>query len=135
MALSHVEPERTGNVLQKCKEQGQPGCLTKHFNVEFETDHKIMTAELGRMWSLPSSMVVAYQYRAFPNTPCDDRLGLVVAAGATAVQNEELEEDHKLSLSGWAESLGMSAEDLQGMALFDDRQKDRVQSLAGKFAG
>jgi len=135
MALSHVEPERTGKVLTECKAQGQPGCLSKLFNAEFETDHKIMTAELGRMWSLPSSMVAAYQYRAFPNTPCDDRLGLVVAAGVTAVQNEELEEDHKSSLSDWPESLGISAEDLQGMALFDDRQKDRVQSLAGRFAG
>jgi len=135
MALSHIEPTRTDRVLKKHCEPGQDHSLGDLFNLEFETDHRIMTAELGRTWSLPPSMVAAYQYRAFPNTPCDDRLGLVVAAGVTAVQNEELDEDSRTNLSAWTELLGISAEDIQGMAHFDDRQKDRVQSLAGKFAG
>jgi HD-like signal output (HDOD) protein len=133
MALTHIEPVRTCRVLRAHREQGQPDSLAGLLNQEFGTDHKIMTAELGRIWSLPQPMVAAYQYRAFPKTPCDERLGLVVAAGITAVENEELDENRRSSLAPWSETLGIAAEDMQGMAAFGDRQKDRVQSRAGNM--
>lgn len=133
MALVHIEPTRSCKVLKAHCEQGQPHGLSILFNEEFDTDHKIMTAELGRIWSLPSPMLAAYQYRAFPNTACDERLGLVVAAAVAAVENVGLEKEQHRSLSPWADELGISADDMQSMAVFGDSQKERVQSLAGNM--
>lgn len=134
MALSHIEPQRTGKVLKQHLEEMLPDSLATLLNAEFATDHKIMTAELGRSWSLPSPMISAYQYRAFPDMPCDDRLGLVVAAGVTAVENGELQEEQRKSLAPWAEKLGIAAEHMESMAIFGDRQNERVQSLVGRLA-
>lgn len=133
MALVHIEPTRSCKVLKAHCEQGQPHGLSILFNEEFDTDHKIMTAELGRIWSLPSPMLAAYQYRAFPNTACDERLGLVVAAAVAAVENVGLEKEQHRTLSPWADELGISADDMQSMAVFGDSQKERVQSLAGNM--
>jgi len=133
MALVHIEPIRTCNVLKAHCDQDPPHGLSILFNEEFDTDHKIMTAELGRIWSLPSPMLAAYQYRAFPNTACDERLGLVVAAAVAAVENAGLEEEQRRSLSPWADELGISADDIQSMAVLGDSQKERVQSLAGNM--
>lgn len=133
MALTHIEPVRTCLVLRTHGEQRQTESLASLFNLEFETDHRVMTAELGRVWSLPKPMVAAYLYRAFPMTHCDHRLGLIVAAGVAAVQNANLEDDRRCSLASSSQALGMAAEDIQGMAVFGDLQKDRVQSLAGKM--
>lgn len=133
MALVHIEPTRSCKVLNAHCKQGQPHGLAILFNEEFDTDHKIMTAELGRIWSLPLPMLAAYQYRAFPNMACDERLGLIVAAGAVAVENVGLEEEQRRSLSPWADELGVSASDIQSMAVFGDSQKERVQSLAGNM--
>ncbi len=130
MALSHIEPVRTGKVLKAHQEQGQQESLSKLFLLELKTNHRILTAELGRIWSLPAPMVAAYQYRAFPDSHCDDRLGLVVAAGVTAVENAELDEELRGSLSAWSEPLGITGDDIQSMAIFGDQQKDRVESLA-----
>ncbi len=130
MALTHIEPERTNGVLKTHREKGHDDSLADLFQQEFETDHKIVTAELGRIWSLPSPMVASYQYRAFPQAHCDYRLGLVVAAGVTAVENAEREEQHYSSLSQWSTELGIDADDIQDMAILSDRQKERVQSLA-----
>lgn len=133
MALVHIEPLRSCKVLRAHREQGQPHGLAILFNEEFDTDHKIMTAELSRIWSLPSPMLAAYQYRAFPNTACEDRLGLVVAAAVAAVENAGLEEQQRMSLSPWADELDISAGEMQKMAIFGDSQKERVQSLAGNM--
>lgn len=114
-------------------EQVQHGSLTQWFQQEFNTDHKIMTAELARLWSLPAPMVAAYHYRAFPTTPCANRLGLVVSAGIAAVQNADLPEDRRIDLTPWSESLEIAADDIQNMAAFGERQKSRVQSLAGRM--
>ena len=81
MALVHMEPRRANSVLAKHGKEEKPDTLSSLFLDEFATDHKIMTAELARVWSLPAPMLAAYQYRAFPQTNCEERLGPVVAAG------------------------------------------------------
>ncbi len=133
MALTHMEPARTNGVLKTHREHDRSDALADLFDQEFETDHKIVTAELGRIWSLPAPMVAAYQYRAFPEAHCDDRLGLVVAAGVTAVENAERDEQQHCSLSRWSGELGIDEEEIQDMAILSDRQKERVQSLASKM--
>jgi len=133
MALTHIEPARTNAVLKTHREHDRDDALADLFDQEFETDHKIVTAELGRIWSLPAPMVAAYQFRAFPEAHCDDRLGLVVAAGVTAVENAERDEQQCCSLSSWSNALGIDEEEIQDMAILSDRQKERVQSLASKM--
>lgn len=133
MALTHIEADRSCQVLMHNDEQIESGSLTRWFQEEFKTDHKIMTAELARLWSLPSPMIAAYHSRAFPGTQSEYRLGLVVNAGVTAVQNSELPEDRWQSLEPWADALGMSAADIQRMASISERQKERVRSLAGRL--
>ena len=133
MALTHIEPTRTNQVLKQHREDDCANSLALLFNKEFSTDHMIVTAELGRIWSLPVPMVAAYQYRAFPNSHCEYRLGLVVAAGVAAVENAEREVDQQTSLATWSEQLGVDALDIQDMAMLGERQKERVQSLASKM--
>ena len=133
MALTHIEADRSCEVLMHNDEQVDSGSLTRWFQDEFKTDHKIMTAELARLWSLPAPMIAAYQSRACPDAVCEHRLGLVVNAGVTAVQNTEVPEDRWQSLQPWAEELGISAADIQGMAAIGERQKERVRSLAGRL--
>lgn len=133
MALTHIEPVRTNRVLKAHRECDGSDTLAALFNKEFSTDHKIVTAELGRIWSLPPAMVAAYQCRAFPDAQCDFRLGLVVAAGVTAVENAECDEEHQSDLEVLAGQLGIDANDIQSMAMLSDRQKERVQSLARKM--
>ncbi len=133
MALTHIEPARTDSVLKSHRENERQDSLADLFDREFDTDHKIVTAELGRIWSLPAPMVAAYQYRAFPEAHCDDRLGLVVAAGVTAVENAERDENQYCSLSRWAGELGIDEEEIQDMAILSERQKERVQSLASNM--
>lgn len=135
MALSHIEPVRTNKVLEAHREPGQQKGLSELFLSELETSHRILTAELARIWSLPAPMVAAYQYRAFPHSHCDDRLGLVVAAGVTAVENTDLDEDLHGSLLSWSEPLGIAADDIQNMAILGNQQRDRVDSLARNMTG
>ena len=132
MALTHIEADRSCEVLKLNDEQVEPGSLTRWFKGEFSTDHKIMTAELARLWSLPASMIDAYHYRAYPDTPSANRLGLVVDAAVTAVQNIGLPEERQQSLQASAEALGISEAELQSMASISERQKERVKSLAGR---
>lgn len=134
MALVHMEPKRASAVLVAHKAQNEPDTLTKLFLEEFATDHKIMTAELARVWSLPAPMLAAYQYRAFPQSHCEQRLGAVVAAAAAAVENTEMEPEQQTSLNSWAVMLGLEAEDMQEMAVFSDKQKERVGSLVSNMA-
>jgi HD-like signal output (HDOD) protein len=135
MALSHIEPVRTNKVLEAHREPGQQKSLSELFLSELETSHRILTAELARIWSLPAPMVAAYQYRAFPHSHCDDRLGLVVAAGVTAVENTNLDEDLRGSLLSWSEPLGITADEIQSMAILGNQQRDRVNSLARNMTG
>ena len=133
MALTHIEPVRTNEVLKEHREHDRSDTLAELFDREFETDHKIVTSELGRIWSLPAPMVAAYQYRAFPNSHCEYRLGLVVAAGVTAVENAERDESDHSSVALWSAELGVDADEIQSMAILSDRQKERVQSLASNM--
>lgn len=133
MALVHMEPNRVNVVLAAHAQQAKPDTLSELFLNEFATDHKIMTAELARVWSLPEPMLIAYQYRAFPQSHCDERLGAVVAAGVVAVENTEVEEEQRISLDAWAVMLGLDGEDMQEMAELSPRQKDRVHSLVSNM--
>jgi len=133
LALAHMEPVRTSAVLMSHRAQAQPNSLADVFSEEFDTDHRVMTAELARTWSLPAPMVSAYQYRAFPAIECDHRLGLVISAGAAAVENTESEEGAQVDLGTWAAELGIAVNDLLGMAEFGEKQKERVRSLASNM--
>lgn len=133
MAITHIEAERSCQVLMHNDERVEPGSLTRWFQEEFNTDHKAMTAELAKLWSLPAPMIAAYHHRARPDTQCEHRLGLVVCAGVAAVQNIEFHDEQPLSLAPWADELGMSSEEIQRLAVFSKRQQERVRSLAGRL--
>ena len=133
MALAHLYPPQINTVLSKIRTRAAEQTLAQSLLDEFDTDHRIMTAELGRSWSLPGPMVAAYQYRAFPDSHCDTRLGMAVAAAVVAVENTDLEEDERDSLGTWADLLGIEADEIQDMAVFGDRQQERVRSLASNM--
>lgn len=135
LALVHLEPARTNAVLVAHRDTAEPNSLASLFDDELSTDHKIMTAEVARNWSLPDPMVHAYQFRAFPDSECDHPLGVVVAAGTLAVENSEVEEEQRANLDSWAAQLDMDAEELQDLAVLSERQKERVQSLASNMSG
>jgi len=134
MALTHIEPVRTAVVLKAHREKGNQDSLTDLFDRQFGTNHRFLTAELGRIWSLPIPMVAAYHYRAFPESHCEDRLGYVVAAGVTAVSNVPLDEEQHSSLTPWCGKLGIPPDELQAMAIFGEQETDRVRSLASNMA-
>ncbi len=134
MALAHIDPVRTGLALDKHNERREPNALAGLLEDELGSNHKSMTAELARAWSLPAPMVAAYQFRANPSSQCEERLCALVAAGVTAVGNTELEEEQRDSLKYWSNFLGIDAEALQQTAMLGDRQKDGVQSLATRLA-
>jgi len=133
MALVHLAPKATNAVLIAHREQAMPNMLAKLFVDALETDHRNMTAVLARTWSLPAPMVAAYQYLARPEPDRECRLGIVLAAAAAAVGNNLFDEELHLDLEPWALKLDIPAEDLQAMAVFGDRQQDRIQSLAKKM--
>ena len=133
MALANIETDRTNNVLQVHGKNSESGNLSSLLRNEFESDHRIMTLELARFWSLPEPMIAAYHYRAFPDTAPVDRLALILAVSAAAVGNTEVNEDQQTDLEQWAGEFSLTSKDLQKMAVFGDRQKERVQSLAGNM--
>ena len=135
LALANMEPERTNAVLMRHRDSDQRESLSSMFVREFDTDHRIVTSELARTWSLPEPMVEAYQYRAFPESACEHRLGFVVAAGVVAVGNAESGNDSGAGLSQWADELGMTVDALQKLAMVGEKQKDRVESVASNMTG
>jgi HD-like signal output (HDOD) protein len=130
MALAHMEPKRTNSVLAAHIKLATPDTLSELCLEEFATDHRILTAELARVWSLPEPMLGAYQYRAYPQLRCEERLGAVLSAAIVAVENSELSPEQQISLEPWAVILGMDVGELQEMATLSQRQEERVQSLA-----
>ncbi len=135
MALAHMEPKRTNAVLRAHHKKSGHGNLGSLLVDEFGTDHRIMTAELARFWSLPAPMIEAYRHRAFPETACEERLAAVVVAGAAAVGNTEFDKEDRIDLGPWAKTFDLTAEELQKMAIFSDRQQERVRSLASNMTG
>ncbi len=134
LALAHMEPAKTNQILVAHQDSAESNSLSRSFYEELNTDHRIMTAELARNWSLPAPMVSAYQYRAFPDAPCDERLGFVVAAGALAVENTEALEEEQVSLAPWAMQLDIEERELQKLAVLGERQTERVSSLASNMS-
>ncbi len=134
MALAHMEPRRTNAVLSAHREQARPGSLSTLLLDEFSTDHRIMTAELARFWSLPEAMIDAYSYRGSPTGECKERLAAVIFAGATLVSNREFDEERRIDIGPWAKILNLTVDELQDMAVFGERQRERVRSLAGNMA-
>jgi HD-like signal output (HDOD) protein len=133
MALAYIEPQRTNVVLLAHSKRQHTESLSRLCLDEFATDHKIMTAELGRVWSLPQQMTAAYQYRAYPQVRCEERLGAILSTAVVAVENTELEATAQLSLEPWSVMLGLAAADLQKMADLSERQEERLQSLASNM--
>lgn len=133
MALTHIEPDRTHTALTNAANDAGSGVLAQALFKEFGIDHRTMTAELAHLWSLPAPMVTAYRHRADPNRSGEERLGFVVSAGVTAVQNAGLPDDIRTSLAPWSQTLGIAADDIQQMAILGERQRERVQSLAGRL--
>ena len=133
MVLAHMEANRTSIVLAKHRKLGEPGTLARLLDEEFGTDHRIMTAELGRAWSLPAQMVAAYQFLAFPKAHCDARLGLIVAAALAAIKNAEQPAYQQSDIRNLAASLAMEVDELSEMAVFGERQRERVSSLASNM--
>lgn len=133
MALVHMEPQRTDLVLRKHAEVARPDSLVNLLTEEFGTDHKTMTTELARFWSLPAAMIDAYACHAAPAVDCADRLGAIIIAASTAVGNTEFEESLHSDLAPWAGIFNLSAEELQEMAVFSARQQERVRSLASNM--
>jgi hypothetical protein len=56
-------------------------------------------------------------------------------SAAAAVGNTEVEDDQRIDLSQYASEFELTPDDLQQMAMFGERQKDRVQSLVSKISG
>jgi len=133
MALAHIEPDRTNNVLLTNEQEMAPGSLRAIFTDELKTDHGIVTAELSRLWSLPEIMVNAYQYRAFPEMPADGRLGLILSCGSIAVGNIDVGESERADLRSFADSIGFEVDTLQKLAVLGERQKDKIESLSGNM--
>lgn len=133
MALVHTDPQRSNVVLREAAGHPEAGALAKYLLEEFETDHKMVTAELARAWSLPEPMLMAYQCRAFPKTHCDARLGMILAASIVAVENARLEPDERVSLEEYAKPLSLGDEELQDIADIGERQQERVLSLASNM--
>ena len=133
MALAYMEAKRTNAVLLEHQKRGQADSLSALCLEEFATDHKILTAELSRVWSLPEQMTSAFQYRAYPQMRCEERLGAILSAAVVAVENTALEPAEQVSLEAWSVMLGLAAEDLQEMANLSQRQEERVQSLASNM--
>ena len=59
LALAHMEPSITNSALQAHSGEQVVDDLRKHLLDKLNTDHRIMTAELSRLWSLPEPMVDA----------------------------------------------------------------------------
>lgn len=133
LAMAHMDPARTDLALKKHRNGGEPDTLADLLFEQFETNHKIMTAELGRLWSLPAPMVGAYQNRAFPESHSDERLGLVLAAAVISIENSLSEEQGRSDLAPIAATLDIDLDDLVEMGQFPDWQRDRVQSLANNM--
>lgn len=133
MALAHLEPQKTNEVLQFHDDPDTAKSLRESFVEKFGTDHRIVTAELGRLWSLPELMVSAYQYRAFPEIPVDSRLGPIVIVAAAAVGNVDADENDRTDLNPCAGLIGLDAGELQEMAMLGDRQKDSIQSMSSNM--
>ncbi len=133
MLLAHLEPVRTNTVLLAHRDQDDPGGLSRGFMAEFATDHRNMTSELARIWSLPAPMLAAYRYRAYDDLEADERLGLIITAGIVAVENVDAEEDQRINLEDLARSLELDVDTLQNTAVIGERRSERVQSLASNM--
>jgi HD-like signal output (HDOD) protein len=133
MALAHIAPGPTSQVLQNHEKANGSGDLAQAFLEKFETNHRIVTVALAQAWSLPEPMVAAYQYLAFPSESEDVILGHVVRAAVAAVGNTDIEEHQRMNLDVHASSVGMAADELQEMAMLGERQRNRVESLAGNM--
>lgn len=135
MALAYMEAGHTQLVLYAHNKINSTDNLSDLFVARLGTDHRIMTAELARFWSLPSPMIAAYEHRAFPETACNARLGLILASAAIAVGNTEVEDEQRIDLRTWANGFGLAPDELQQMAIFGERQRERVQSIVGNISG
>ena len=133
MGLIHMEPRLSDRVLRRAATGTESSGLSQLFAEELDTDHKLLTAELARAWSLPEPMTSAYQCRALPATQCEVRLGVLLSASIAVVENADRAPTDRVSLKPFAQQLGLSEEDLQSVADMNERQEERVLSLASNM--
>lgn len=133
MALVHLEPKRSDTVLREASAEPGPGTLARLLIDAFGTDHRVVTAELARTWSLPEPMLEAYQCRALGEVQCVSRLGLILCASVAAVGKSTLYLEDRGSLDKYARPLGLRDEDLWSAIDLGERQEERVLSLASNM--
>ncbi len=133
MAMAHMEPQRTNMVLSKATAAQGAGTLTRLLAETFDTDHRFVTVELARSWDLPVPMLEAYECRSLGAVQCVSRLGLVLRASVAAVGNSNMRLEDRGSLEEFARPLGLRDEDLRDIADMDERQEERVLSLASNM--
>ena len=133
LALVHLEPGETNQVLLQLEEHAAPGVLAGLLRERLGTDHREMTGLLAKSWTMPAPMVSAYEYRSAPPRADAGALDLVLAASAAAVSNTEFEDEYRLDLESVASPLDLSSSDLQSLALVPDPQRARIESLAQRM--
>ncbi|MEM1174412.1 MAG: HDOD domain-containing protein [Pseudomonadota bacterium] len=131
MALAFLEPEATHAVLVEHDERHMrfDSALERAVGIS----HREATMVLAERWSLPDVLVDAYRCRFDASALADSRLGLILVSATTAIGNLDIEEPHKLDLTGVSKRLGMAVEDLQSMALPGERQLEQIETLASSM--
>lgn len=136
MALAHIEADRTNRVLQTHAEYPRPGGLSPRLNEEFQTDHRHTTVELASMWSLPDTIVSAYRSRAgMPESGPGSRLADILDASVATIGNCTGPEAARIDLDSTAVRLGLNADELVALAQPNERQLERLRSVASSMRG
>lgn len=137
LALTHIRPEQTDTVLRRHAEQPDSSRRLSALMIdEFNTDHRITTAELARVWGLPQPVVDAFRWRAGPRAADPaDRLAAILEASAAAVGNVNGPEEARLELDESASRLGLTVEQLEQIAEPGEKQKERLRSIAHSMQG
>jgi len=135
LALVHIEPARTDQVLRAHADHPDTSRLTHRLVNEFGTDHRHTTVELAKLWSLPLPIVIAYGDRSKgADSQPDVRLSAMLDAAATAVGNANGPEEARIGLDRSAARLGLTAAELEKRAGLSAKQTDRLRSVASSMS-
>ncbi|MDX1480487.1 MAG: HDOD domain-containing protein [Woeseiaceae bacterium] len=134
MALAHIEAERTDRVLQAHADYPRPCGLAPRLVEEFNTDHRHTTAELAKLWSLPEVIVSAYEHRTSSAADgAENHLAAMLDASVATIGNRTGPDESWVDLDGTARRLGLTADQLTELAEPNDRQLDRLRSVASSM--
>ncbi|MEM7432306.1 MAG: HDOD domain-containing protein [Pseudomonadota bacterium] len=133
LALAHSESEGLNRALQLCRGVHEPDALSVALHNEFDVDHRIVTAELAKAWSLPDSMAAAYELRAFPELRSGNNLGLVLAV-AVAIVNFAQYETGEDRVREAASQLDCDVDAMVAFINDNEREKQRIQTVASRMS-